>query len=133
MNSTTPPPIPVIYIAGPYTASDARNVELNVRVAEEMAYALYRLGASPICPHTTTRFVDKRVPYQFMCDATLAQMLRCDGVIFLDGWKNSTGSIAEHDAAIAKKLLTFYSLSELQVWLLAKGVLPIFPPLVDVS
>ena len=46
----------VVYIAGPYTAPDAWQRELNIRAAEMMAMEVAKLGAMPLCPHTNTRF-----------------------------------------------------------------------------
>lgn len=122
--------IPLVYIAGPYTAADPRLVEINVRAAESMAYSIYRLGASAICPHTTTRWVDKDVSYDFMCFATLAQMVRCDAVLFLEGWEKSSGSVREHETALLRGMPAFYSLPTLAVWLAARNVTP---PLAEVT
>jgi hypothetical protein len=116
--------IPLVYVAGPYTALSPRLVETNVRVAEEMAYAIYRSGGSVVCPHTTTRWVDGEVSYTFMCLATLAQMVRCDAVIFLPGWEKSSGSVQEHEEAQRRGMPTFYSLDDLKVWLTARGARP---------
>ncbi len=116
--------IPLVYIAGPYTAADPRLVELNVRAAEAMAYAIYRLGGSVVCPHTTTRWVDKDVSYVFMCLATLAQMVRCDAVLFLEGWEKSAGSVQEHETAVRRGMPIFYSLDELKAWLIRRGACP---------
>ena len=42
-----------IYVAGPYTASDARLVRQNVDKAIEVGCALIRKGWSPFIPHLT--------------------------------------------------------------------------------
>jgi len=108
--------VPVVYIAGPYSAPCARITELNVRAAEDAAYEMYRSGIAPVCPHTTTRWEDNQVSYGFMCDATSATMLRCDAVYALPHWQESKGARAE--VALAEKvgIPVFYAMHLLRDW-----------------
>ena len=100
--------IPVIYIAGAYSAEDPWGVEKNVRAAEEAAYELEAIGASTICPHTNTRFQDSRTPYEQKIKTTLAALRRCDAVFFLRGWVLSSGARGEHiEAQRRGKVLLF--------------------------
>lgn len=104
--------IPVIYIAGPFVAADARLIELNVRRAEEAAYELEALGASTVCPHTNTRWQDNRTPYEQKCRTTMAALRRCDAVFWLPDWRESKGARAEHEDALRCRKVMLYSMAE---------------------
>lgn len=108
--------VPVVYIAGPYSGPDALAVEHHVRAAEEAAYELYRRGMAPVCPHTTTRYHDASVSYDFMCRATMATMLRCDAVLVLPNWRKSKGAVAEVEAAREVGLPVFDTYDALCAW-----------------
>lgn len=110
------PRIPLVYIAGPYTAPDALGVELNVRAAELVAYSVARLGAMPVCPHTNLRYMASDLA-EFLYPATLEMMRRCDAVLLIEGWKRSRGAIGEHREAIRLGLPTFDTLDGLRGWL----------------
>jgi hypothetical protein len=103
--------IPVIYIAGAYSADDPWGVEQNVRRAEEAAYELEALGAATVCPHTNTRFQDNRTPYEQKIKTTLATMRRCDAVFFLRGWMTSAGARGEYEAADRRGMPTLLDMT----------------------
>jgi len=48
--------VKVAYIAGPFTAGTAWEIEQNIRRAEEMALKLWRAGVAAICVHSIARF-----------------------------------------------------------------------------
>lgn len=104
--------IPVIYIAGAYSADDPWGVEKNVRRAEDACYDLEALGAATVCPHTNTRWQDRRTPYEQKVRATLATLRRCDAVFFLPAWAMSKGARGEHEEAIRRRMVLLFSLAE---------------------
>jgi len=106
-----------IYIAGPYTADNAWLVEQNVRQAEAVAYQVAGLGVAVICPHSMSRFWNGTYDYQYWCSATMELLLRCDAVLFLDGWQDSEGSVGEYEEAQRHGMPCFMSLDLLSDWL----------------
>lgn len=105
----------LLYIAGAYRAPTAWLVEQNIRRAEEAAMEVLKLGAYPICPHTNTRgWFDKVQPDEFMLEATLELMRRCDGVLMMLGWSKSSGASAEYDEARRLRLPVFFELRDLE-------------------
>lgn len=104
--------IPVIYIAGAYSADDPWGVEQNVRRAEDACYELEALGASVICPHTNTRWQDNRTPYPQKIRTTLAILRRCDAVFFMPAWAMSKGARGEHEEALRYRKVMLFSMAE---------------------
>jgi hypothetical protein len=109
--------IPVIYIAGPYSAEDPISIERNVRRAEEACYEIEALGACAICPHTNTRWQDSRTPYEQKCRSTMAALRRCDAVFWLPNWQQSKGARAEHLDAEARGKVMLYTLAQAQAYI----------------
>ena len=87
----------IIYVAGPYRASNAWGVESNIRCAEEIGFQIAGLGAVPVIPHTMYRFFNGTLTDRFWLDATLALMRTCDAMFLVPGWRNSEGSVAENE------------------------------------
>ena len=88
----------VVYIAGPFTASTAWQIEQNVRRAEEVALKVAKLGAMPLCPHTNTRFFHGQCTEEFWYEGTLELLRRCDAVYVVehgDGTYTSVGVTRE--------------------------------------
>jgi hypothetical protein len=77
--------VKVIYICGPFTGPRAWDIEQNVRRAEERALEVAMLGASPLCPHTNTRFFHGTLSEEFWYAATAELLLRCDALITVEG------------------------------------------------
>lgn len=89
----------LIYIAGPFRAPTAWEIEQNVRRAEEMGARVIQAGGYPVIPHANTRFFHGHGEDQIYLDGTLEVLLRCDGMILLDGWEKSSGSKVEKTKA----------------------------------
>jgi nucleoside 2-deoxyribosyltransferase len=85
----------VVYVAGPYRGADAWEIERNIRRAETVALELWRMGAAPVCPHTSGRFFDGALPDDTFLRGDLALLERCDGVVLVKGWEGSAGTLAE--------------------------------------
>ncbi len=110
---------PLVYVAGPYRASNAWLVEQNIRRAEAVAIQVAEVGCYPITPHTNTRgyFEHAQPDADFWLQATLELMRRCDAVLMMPNWRESSGAIGEFNEAVRMGKPTLYTLDELQAWL----------------
>jgi hypothetical protein len=103
-----------IYIAGPYRGEDSWQVEQNIRVAEGLGFLVAEEGAVPVIPHTMYRHFNGTLGDDFWLRATLSLLKRCDAMLLCPGWRNSEGSIAEHENFDGPQ---FESLVDLKEWL----------------
>lgn len=110
----------VIYIAGPYRGKTRWVVSQNIRRAEELAFAVAELGAMPLCPHANTANFDGELGDAFWLDGTMELLRRCDAAIFTPDWMASRGAMAEHDEALRRRIPCFFSVTELERWLVRK-------------
>lgn len=93
-----PPRVPLVYVAGPYRAETREGVELHIQTARAVGLQVARKGWCPVIPHTMLAHLDAAAPSiadQFWLDATLELMRRCDAVLLLPGWTQSSGTRAE--------------------------------------
>lgn len=107
----------VIYVAGPFRADNAWDIEQNVRRAEELGLAVWRLGAAAIIPHTNSRFFSGAAPDSVWLEGDLAILAKCDAVILTETWRRSAGARAEEQYARELGLPVFRNLRELALWL----------------
>lgn len=109
--------MPVVYIAGPFTAPNAWEVEKNIRAAEEMGMEVAKLGAMPLIQHTNTRFFNGTLTPDFWYRGTMALLERSDAVMALPNWSKSSG--ATNEVARARELVmwTFFDLLALGDWI----------------
>ena len=112
----------LVYIAGPFRADTAWQVECNIRKAEELSLMVWRLGAACICPHANTRFFDGAAPDEVWLDGYIEILKRCDAVLLVDGneWRKSRGTRIEVDIAKASGILVFESIPYLRNWLIVQ-------------
>lgn len=108
----------VVFIAGPFRAPNAWEVERNVRRAEELALEVWRAGAAALCPHTNTRFFNGTLPDDVWLPGTLELLRRCDALITAPRWNESLGAVAEVGEAHARGIPIFHDVPALRVWLL---------------
>ena len=92
----------VLFIVGPFRASTPWGVEQNIRRAEAVAFNVWMSGNAAICPHTNTRYFDKSADDDLWLEGAKAILARCDGVVTVEGWEASEGSLAE--VALARTL-----------------------------
>ena len=116
-----PDPLPHIYVAGPYRHAVRWQQELQIREAEKVGFAIARMGAVPVIPHTMYRHFDGTLIDGYWLDATLSLLARCDAMILVGDWERSQGSVGEVAAAKADKIPTFKLLWDLEQWLSKKG------------
>ena len=107
----------VVYVAGPFTAPNAWERELNVRAAENYAMEVAKMGAMPLCPHTNTRFFEGTCTPEFWYEGTLELLRRCDTMIVLPTWLKSVGTRREFDEAGKLALPVHHNLQSLSEWL----------------
>jgi len=109
-------PMPVVYVAGPYRASNRAGVELNIQSARLTGLHCCLKGWSPLIPHANTGGLDEiapAIPDQFWLDATLELMRRCDAVVLCPGYSLSEGTRAEMIEAQRRGIPVYYSVEEL--------------------
>lgn len=104
---TTDERLPVIYVAGQYRAPTPWQILANIRRAQEVALAIWRLGAVAICPHANTAMFDGEAPDEVWLRGDLELLRRCDAVVVVQGWERSTGATAERALAVDLGIPTF--------------------------
>lgn len=95
--------LPLLYIAGPYRAETREGVDLNIQAARAVGLLAARKGWCPVIPHSMTANLDAIAPSigdEFWLTATLEVMRRCDAVLLLPGWSQSSGTRAEYEEAV---------------------------------
>lgn len=107
----------VVYIAGPFRGKDNWEIECNIRRAETLALAVWRLGCAVICPHANTRFFQGAAPDEVWLSGDLEIMYRCDAVLLTEDWERSQGAGMERARAIERHIPVFYNIEDLQEWL----------------
>ena len=109
----------VVYVAGPFRGPNAWAIEQNIRRAEELSLEVWRMGVAAICPHTNTRFFQGAADDSVWLDGDLEILRRCDAVLLVPGWENSSGTRAEVKEAEAQGIPVFKTLGELFSWVCA--------------
>lgn len=109
-----------IYVAGPYTADNAFEVEKNIMAAKATAMEVCALGmnAFPVTPHLNTPHFEGVRDGDYFIKGTKELMLRCDAVLLVLGANctNSVGTQGEIKAANEAGLPVFTSLLDLRAW-----------------
>ncbi len=85
------------YVAGKFSGPTREAVEANIRAAEAVGIELARAGFVPVVPHANTSApaYEEMQPYPFWIAATLELMRRCDIVVCVDNWQDSSGAKGE--------------------------------------
>ena len=85
----------VVFIAGQFSGANAWEIACNVHRAEAASLRIAQLGGMPVCPHSLGRSMFGTLPEEFWRAGCLALLARCDGILLLPRWSNSTGACAE--------------------------------------
>lgn len=110
--------IKLVFISGPYRSDTRWGTEQNVHAAENLSIEVAKTGAYPVCPHSNTRpYFEDIQPIEFWLKADLELMRKCDAIIHVSGWKQSKGSVVEHEEAVKIGMPTFLHVRELKEWL----------------
>lgn len=107
----------VVYVAGPFRGRTHWDIQQNVRRAEALSLEVARLGAMPLVPHKNTENFHGQLDDKFWLDGTLELLRRCDALITVDGWRDSSGTAAEINEAMNRGIRVFHSLHGLRTWL----------------
>jgi len=87
----------LVYIAGPYRGKTISDVIQNIRNAEKIAIKYWKMGYAVICPHKNTALFDGLCEDKVWMGGDIEILKRCDIIVLLSTWKNSTGTIAEYE------------------------------------
>jgi hypothetical protein len=102
----------VIFVAGKYKG----NIPENIETARYMSRKIWELGFTALTPHLNTAHFEEDchcVEDDYIL-GDLSMLSRCDGIMMIEGWKDSQGAMGEHLAAKQMGIPTFYSLTELK-------------------
>jgi len=103
----------LLYLAGPYSASETRTVEFNIAVARNVAISLWNQGHTVLCPHLNTANLehdvtfgtkDTEAQYMHWIMHSLNLLRRCDAIVLLPNWTESRGARTEHEYALEQKI-----------------------------
>jgi len=106
---------PVLYLSGPYSATEDNSVTDNIATARKYAILAWDAGWAALTPHLNTeRFEeDCRLDHADWLDGDLTFISRLDperdAMLMLPGWMGSAGSMQERSAAIARRIRIFYA------------------------
>lgn len=102
--------IPIVYVAGAYRAPTIWAVIQNIRAAQTVAMDLRRLE-NPVmvfCPHQNSGLEDGAYSDESILDGDIAMLVRCDALVMIIGWENSSGATRERDIALEREIPVFY-------------------------
>lgn len=99
----------VVYIAGPFRGENAWEVKRNVHIAESYAHQVAELGYSFICPHSIGASFDGTMTGEYWLEMTMELLTRCDCVLVVGDYNNSTGTMAEIEKARELNMNIYYS------------------------
>lgn len=98
----------IIYVAGPYRADTEYGVKQNIERAEKVAVKYWQAGYLVYCPHKNCAFLGGACPDEVWLDAGIQFLKLCDGIVMMEGWQDSSGSVAEWNYATKKGMTIFY-------------------------
>ena len=107
----------VIFICGPFGATNSWVLEQNVRNAEALSFEVWRAGAAAICPHASSRYFLGSLPEEMFVAGYKEILKRCDAVLLVLNWEMSKGSVGEVEEAKRIGIPIFDSIYKLKVWL----------------
>lgn len=107
----------LVFVAGPYRAASEWDILTNVRRAELAALAIWKLGASVICPHKNTQHFGGAASDELWLAGAMEQLRRSDAVFCVEGWEYSEGARSEVQVAKELEIPVFLSLEGVQDWL----------------
>lgn len=99
---------PRIYIAGPFRAPSAWQIEQNIRRAEEFGLKVVKMGGCAVIPHTMYRFFQGALPDDVWLECALTLLEPCHAVVVTQGWLNSSGIRGEIARAHDLQLPVFF-------------------------
>lgn len=107
----------VVYVAGPFRSVTHWGIVQNVRAAEAVALEVWRAGAVAICPHLNTANFQGAAPDEVWIAGTLEMLRRCDAIMMVDGWRDSSGSCGEWLEATRRGMPVLQTIEEARKWI----------------
>lgn len=106
----------IAYVAGPFRASNAWDIECNIRRAEETALEVWRVpGWCAICPHTNTRFFQGAAPDLVWLEGDIEILKRCDALVLAPNWAASSGTRAEVKIALDYRIPVYADIHQFRI------------------
>ena len=97
----------LIYVAGKYTG----DVNKNIASARNVAIALWEIGHAVICPHLNSAHMEEdcKADYETYMRGDFNMISRCDALVMVENWKDSSGAKREHEYALSLGIPIFYA------------------------
>lgn len=96
----------IAYVAGPYRAKTKLGIIKNIMAARKIAKELWKLGYSVICPHSNSGLFSG-IPEEIFLEGDIEILKKCDVVVLVPGWENSSGTMNEIQIAAANNIAIF--------------------------
>jgi hypothetical protein len=97
----------LIYVAGPFRAATPEAITINVSSVSRVALALWRMGASVICPHLNSGWFYGKLTEEAALAGCLTMLRRCDALVLAPGWEESRGARDERAEAYEARMPVF--------------------------
>jgi hypothetical protein len=106
----------IIYISGKYSGKTDAETNQNIQKARLMAAKVWELGYPCLCPHTNTSNFEEicSCDYEDYIEGDLTLLSRCDAILLLDNYEDSTGAKIELSQARELNKQVYYSFEELE-------------------
>ena len=104
----------VVYVAGPFRASDAWDLQRNIRRALDVSFKVASLGMIPLCPHSMYEHFDRTLTEEFWLEATQELLRRCDYMVVVGHWLPSAGTSGERKLAESLGIPVFETFEKMQ-------------------
>jgi len=106
-----------IYVAGPYSADNVMDVLRNIRNGIDMSYEVFVRGYAPFCPWLDYQYVlmdlDGELTLDDFYNYSIAWLAVSDGILVLEGWETSKGTLAEIEYAKLHHIPIFYDIYDI--------------------
>ncbi len=103
--------IPLLYVAGPYSANETYSEQDHIKRAEQASIQLIKQGFHVITPHKNTdgyeKYEDGNITFDTWIEMDLNILKRCDGIYLFGEYKKSRGSMIELNCALENNIPVF--------------------------
>jgi len=91
--------VPVVYVAGKFRGPKLADVDRNISFASMFVAPIAEAGAMPVtvhlCEGVRAHDIHQENNGQWWVDATLEVLRRCDALVVIPGWQDSSGTLGE--------------------------------------
>lgn len=107
---------PILYLSGPYSATEYSSVTENIETARQFALLAWRAGWAAFCPHLNTAHFEDccTLAHADWLDGDLTFIERMDperdAMLMLPSWSQSRGALQERGAALRRRIRVFQHL-----------------------